>query len=356
MCRICGSFLKSEAEAGLKSNYTSSFGDHAAFRSLLLSSLFVVVAAAGLLYYYGHWSGPREKATAISSVELPQESWYRKSWWSYARGVPSVSQILAKNDEVSGKMLPPEIARTLALSGTISVGLDDCIGMNCNYTPVNPNQFKSQSGPTPGKVWADPKDQYQGKTFREFGRIEVASKIPDKSMRKAVASTPGGTYEKAEILEVFDGSAGAKRTNYVDRFGKVAKTEVEKMDPAKAAATKAELESMWKRNFADNTGQEVRGIELMNEKTVFAVTSKNKEGYPETHYFDSVTGFLVKMELKDFTIYLDDYRQFEQAKVPYTLYFRRLEGDGKFLWMRFDITEWKIGEYIDDSVFAVPAA
>jgi len=81
------------------------------------------------------------------------------------------------------------------------------------------------------------------------------------------------------------------------------------------------------------------------------ITSKNREGYPETRYFDAVFGFLVKMDTKDFAVYRDNYKPYEQAKIPGTLYDRRAEKEGYHSWLKMEVTDWKMGDYIDDSVF-----
>jgi len=44
----------------------------------------------------------------------------------------------------------------------------------------------------------------------------------------------------------------------------------------------------------------------------------------------------------------------KRAQIPYTIYYRRAESGGFHLWIKFEISEWKIGSPIDDSVFEIP--
>lgn len=85
------------------------------------------------------------------------------------------------------------------------------------------------------------------------------------------------------------------------------------------------------------------------------VTAKNRDGERETFYFDAVTGFLIKIDTPANSFFLEDYRPWGQGMLPYTVYLRQPEVGGFHTWIKIEISQWKIGEPIDDSVFAIPA-
>jgi hypothetical protein len=344
VCRLCGCFLKSEAEAGLRSNYTSSFSDNFAFRSLLLSTLAIVVVVAGLLYYYGHWSAPNDRdlemvAAVGPDAALPVNSWYRKSWWSYLRKHPTVDQILQKNDLIDGRTPTLEAAKTFTVSGKVSRADGDCYNAKCAA------DRKDAAGTPPGEG----ADNWFENTYRESGKVEFSAKFPDRVMRKVSGGAAGAQEKSPEVTEVFSGGSGSKTTRQPD-----GKAVTESLSAEKVSDAKAELKSFLKKDLTGNSGARVRGTEKLNDRTVFAVTSRNKEGERETYYFDTVTGYLVKMDLKEFAIFFEDYRPNEGATVPFTLYYRRAEKEGYYSWTKFEVESWKTGEYIDDAVFESP--
>ena len=146
----------------------------------------------------------------------------------------------------------------------------------------------------------------------------------------------------------------ASPVEFFDETGTKTNSEVEIMDQQKIESARAELASIWSKNFKDYTDLRLKGIEKVNERVAFAVVSKNQKGLPETFYFDSVTGFVIKVDTIDLSAYLEDYRPYEQSMLPYTMYYRRPEVGGYHMWIKFEIDEWKIGDYIDDSIFEIP--
>lgn len=384
ICRVCGCYLREGTLTGSKNPYSGSITDYPAFRSFIWTGVVLMVIAAGLYYVYNKFDAKPKVAASqlqpgmngqmntdgtMEDVTLPPDAWYNKSWWSYVSKTPSVKQILAKNNEANGKMLAPEVARTISISGKIWRAEKECFTAECwnKYEEQAWNQRQrsdldgrmvqvpaASSYPQPGPGGRPNNNAWRDRIYYEVGDVEVAAKIPDKSMRKASVTAPGATYPSTEVIEVFNGATGSKTIKQFDEAGKVTDSKVEVMDEGKIALMKLDMESMWKKDFSANRNQAVRGIEKLADRIVFAITSTNKQGEPEVHYFDSVTGYLVKMDLKGFSVYMDDYKPYERAMVPYTMYYRRAEGDGSYSWMKFEIKAWKIGDFIDDAVFQSP--
>ena len=199
-------------------------------------------------------------------------------------------------------------------------------------------------------------DNYKNLSFSEFGSIEVGAKIPDKIIKKAHARPlAGGPYRAIEIVEVFNGVAGRKTVDFYAADDKPAKSDVEVMDLQKVESARAELASLWASDFADHTDLRLRGIEKVNDRVAFAVASKNKKGMPETYFFDCVTGFVIKIETTELSTFLEDYRPYQQGMLPFAMYYRRPEPGGYHSWIRFEVSEWKIGGYLDDAMFEIPA-
>ena len=79
-----------------------------------------LLLSAGLIYFY------RSKAQAkipqlaawneTKEAELPSNSWYNNSWWSYVSSSPSVRQILKKNAEANGTTPSLEKSMNMLLS------------------------------------------------------------------------------------------------------------------------------------------------------------------------------------------------------------------------------------------------
>lgn len=198
-------------------------------------------------------------------------------------------------------------------------------------------------------------DNYKNLSFSEFGSVEVGAKIPDKIVKKAHARPlAGGPYRAIEMVEVFNGVAGRKTVDFYAGDDKPAKSDVEAMDAQKVESARAELASLWASDFGDHTDLRLRGIEKVNDRVVFAVASKNKKGMPEIHFFNCVTGFVIKIETTELSTFLEDYRPYQQGMLPFAMYYRRPEPGGYHSWIKFEVSEWKIGGYLDDSLFEIP--
>lgn len=373
VCRMCNCYLRPDGNTRQRDTFSNKTVGFGSFRGFIWVGI-VLALVVGAINYFHQMAilGPVAKPGEVNRVQasLPPDSWYAKSWLSYIKRTPTVNQVLEKSEEATGKMLAPQIAKTLSISGEFSYAVGDCFTKSC--MDDRQKQWEEQQrredfafdqytggrisraprGPAPMQtIVPKASDDWNNYAFRDMGAIEIATKLPAKFMKKASVTPPEGQYRKIEVLEVFNGSAGGKTTRYFDESGKPAKTENVAMDPGAAALAKIEMESLWKKNFKENSDQNVRGIEYLNEKVVFVITSKNKEGFEEVHYFDAVSGLPVKMDTKDFAVYFDNYKPYMAAKLPYTLHYRRAEAGGYHSWIQFDISEWKIGDYIDDSVF-----
>jgi hypothetical protein len=368
ICRSCGVYPRSGEDIFRKDRYTDPISEHPGFKGFIWSGLAVALMCAGMIYYYKR-EGPPPELPVAEMVALPANSWYNQSWWSYISKYPSVKQIIQKNDEVSGNMPAPEIARTLSLSGRISEAQGRCFTQVCagGGERPKPNWVKSPYGgliriknqPTVigpiQKPELEKLDKYDDLAFSEVGSVEVAAKLPGKIVKKARAKVPyGSTFRTVEVIEVFNGTTGRKTTDFIDEAGSKTSADVETMDQPKIERARAELASMWAWNFKEYTEMRFRGVEKVNDRVTFAVSSRNPEGMPETFHFDSVTGFVIKIDTIDFSTFLDNYRPYEKAVLPYTIHYRRPGTSGSYLWIKFEVDGWKIGDYLDDSMFEIP--
>lgn len=375
VCRVCGCYLRSDAETSMKALYVGSVTDHPGFKSWIIGGIIFVAVVSGLTYLAiqkKSSAGPTVAAAITKpqdkkpDVELPANSWYNQSWWSYVRKHPSPEQIIKKAGEVGGKSLAPQIAKTFAGSGRIAVARGNCITEGCGVQQAMRSALEKQTmagmgygqqttavkPPEPDpKPAARSNEDFLGYQYMDIGVLEVAAKIPDKTMKRATAIiAPGSDAASTEVREVFNGYAGSKITKYLDSTGKLIRAEKTTKSFDEMLATRDELEAMWKTGYSQNKDFVLKAVEKLNDSTVFAVASKNVNGEHETHYFDSVSGFLVKMEAKGMVVYFDDYRPYERAMMPYKFYYRKAE-NGVYLWIRADIDSWKIGDFIDEAIF-----
>lgn len=375
VCRVCGCYLRSDSETSLQSHYKANITDLPGFRNWVIAGAVFVTVISGMIYFATRKSTLSASVAAATTkpedkkpdVELPANSWYNQSWWSYVRKHPSPEQIIKKAIEAGGKSLSPEIAKTLTITGKVAVAQGNCLTQSCGINQVmkkalDRSTFNGgidygqrttivkppESGPKPA-----PKsnEDFKAYDYIETGIIDVAAKMPDKIMRRVTSVTaPGSDSSSLEMREVFNGYSGSKITKYLDRNENLLRASKDTKSFDQMAETRTELELMWRTNFLKDKEFELRGVEKLNDSTVFAIVSKNKAGERDTLYFDSVSGYLSKMDTKGMSVYFDDYRPYEQAIMPYKMYYRKDEND-MYVWMRVDIDSWKIGDFVDEAVF-----
>ena len=369
-CKVCGAYLRA-AEAN-ENPLSHGFSDHPAFKGWVLIVGVVLLLSAGLIYFY------RSKAQAAipqlaawnetKEVELPSNSWYNNSWWSYVSNSPSVRQILKKNAEANGTTPSLDTARTLSFSGKMSHAMGSCFEQFCvdeaerrmaEYEKNLPPYLKrSNSGVI--RVGPKPKpetsDKYDKLNFSEFGNLELLVKMPDRMLKKATAINPyDESHRRVQVMEFFNGMEGKRITDYFDASDNKVKSDEDIMDAQQVKTARVDQESLLGRDFDDYTDMELRKLEKVNERVAFVVIAKNRGGERETFYFDAVTGFLIKIDTPLNSFFLDDYRPWGKGMLPYKVYLRQPELGGFHTWMKIEIAEWKIGDPIDDSVFEIPA-
>lgn len=366
-CRVCGAYLSAAEEN--ENPLSHGVSDHPAFKGYLLIVGVVLLLSAGLIYFYK--SKPRgalAASTGSKEVELPSNSWYNDSWWSYVSSSPSLKQILKKNEEANGKTPSLDTAITLSFSGKVSRAIGSCFEQFCvdeaerrmaeqeKRVPPEFRRFYSSAIRVGPKPIPETSDKYDKLNFSEFGQLELLVKMPDRMVRKATAINPyDDSQRRVEVIEFLNGVEGKRITDFFDVFDKKVKSDVDTMDAQQVKSARVEQASLLGKDFGDYTDMELRRLEKVNERVAFVVSAKNQNGEPETFYFDAVTGFLIKIDTPLNAFFLDDYRPWRLGMLPYTVYVRQPELGGFHTWMKIEIAEWKIGEPIDDSLFEIPA-
>ena len=367
VCRVCGAYLR-EAEAQ-ESSLSYGLSDYPAFKAFLVIVVVVLLGGGGIIYF-GR-TKPRPDITDGSvpkEIVLPSNSWYNDSWWSYVSSSPSVKQILQKNEEANGETPSFKIARTLSFSGKMSRAVGTCFEQMCidemNRRIAEEQRNMPHSWRLPPnvltKIGAERKpetsDKYDQLSFSDFGTIELLVKIPDRMVRRVTAINPQDeTHRLVQISEFFNGVEGRRITDYFDALSNKVKSEVNVMDAQQVESAKLERASLLGKDFDNYKDMELRGLEKVAERIAWAITANNRDGLREKFYFDAVTGFLIKMDTPLNSVYFDDYRPWGQGMLPYKVYFRQAELGGFHSWIKIEITEWKIGDPIEDSVFETPA-
>ena len=366
VCRVCGAQLRT-AEP-YENPLSSGFSDHPAFKGYLLLVLGVVLLGAAVIYFLK--PTPRTDTagvTASKETVLPSNSWYNESWWSYVSSSPSLRQILKKNEEVNGQTPSIEIARTFAFSGKMSRAMGSCFEQACLDEQQRQLVQAQSRAPAGFKIPAhvikqlsaekkpETSDNYNNLGFSELGKLELLVKIPDRMVRKVTVINPyDETQRTVQISEIFNGVQGKRITNYFDALDNRVKSDVNIIEAQQIESARMEQASMLGKNFDGYTDMEFRGLEKVNDRVAFMVSANNRNGHPEKFFFDSVTGFLIKLETPFNALYFDDYRPFRQGMLPHTIYLRQPELGGFHSWMKIQIDEWKLGDPLEDSLFEIP--
>jgi hypothetical protein len=329
--------------------------------------LLLLIAGGSIYFFYANFSRPAAaaKRPASRDAALPTASWHNRSWWSLVTKYPSAEEVFAKYGQVNNEAAGP--AATIAIAGRFSQAPGLCYTQACrdsandNFVdPATGYKLKvikvppPEGAPTPIPVSESPtRDAHESLRYVELGTIEVSVKSPDKSLKKVTARQPGAG-DWVEIVELFSGDSGIRSTISGSSSRGPSSPNVLSMTAAEVEAAKAELESLSKRNFADVKNASVAAVEKVNDAVVFVVTAQNKQGLEETYYFDAISGQILKVDTKGFSVYFENFKPSPSGPYPTTIFYRREEEDGHHAWIKFEVDKWEAGNAIDDSVFRLP--
>lgn len=104
---------------------------------------------------------------------------------------------------------------------------------------------------------------------------------------------------------------------------------------------------------------EVKGKQKVGDKEAFVVLATPTEGSPETLYFDTQSGLLIRQEIVAVTpqgemkmdVYLEDYKDVDGVKIPFTI---KQNSDAFSFLIKF--TEFKHNVAIEDAKFNKPTS
>lgn len=173
------------------------------------------------------------------------------------------------------------------------------------------------------------------------GVIESFSKNPNKSL--IVTTIPGyGTASEGydgQIAWAQDPTSGLRQ-----------KKGEELIQAKRAADFGGNLRSQYSKF-------ELKGMEKVGEKDTYVIVGMTSEGKPETFYFDTQTGMLLRQDtmyvsaMGEFPVksFLEDYKEFEGIMMAYTT--RQIVAGSTII---MKVEEVKTNVAIDDAKFAMP--
>lgn len=205
-------------------------------------------------------------------------------------------------------------------------------------------------------------DQILDKYVRAIGGKAAVEKITSRVMKGSLVA-PGGRalleiYEKLpnKFLVIIDGPVSGMRQNGFN--GTIAWSQqrngIREMSGPQVENFKREhdlhREIKLKTFYPKLT---CKGKERINDRETFVVEAAAADSIPETMYFDTQTGLLIRRDvtIQDVSLqaYFEDYREVDGIKLPFTI--RRVRTD--FSWTnKFD--EVKHNVPIDESKFDMP--
>lgn len=173
------------------------------------------------------------------------------------------------------------------------------------------------------------------------GAIETFSKSPNKIL---IVTTIAGF---GVISEGYDGQTAWTQ----DPASGLRQKKGEELSQAKRGADFAgTLRSQYSKF-------ELKGTEKVGEKDTYVIVGMTSEGKPETFYFDTQTGLLLRQDtmyvsaMGEFPAksFIEDYKEFEGMMLPYTT--RQIAAGSTII---IKIEEVKTNVAIDDAKFAMP--
>jgi hypothetical protein len=364
ICAQCGCalrFYKKEDIRSLKGD--SVLSSHLA-RSFLIVVFILATLVGGFYYVVKNMEDAKNKAAAgiaEEQIELPADGWHKSNLRNFYRELPTVDEILAKNNRATSKAAPSSTNfQTLALKGSISFADGDCVTDLCadkiaeaamredqiemsrvnGYQPrvFTKDQFKSKIT-----------DDYDLPEYQAAGVLEAYRKAPDKVLRKMSVGVPRQT-RKLETIEAFDGFTGWKKS-LVSENRQTLSESVSILAGLELEALKNSVSAL-KNDYSSKTMKFARLKKVKN--SVNFVLENLSFDKSELIYFDAVSGLITKIESGDNTCYLMSYAEYGDVKLPSVMYFRTIAEDGYVVWMKVENIAWTINESLDDAMFAKP--
>lgn len=351
LCRHCGSVLSTFGNGETSNLHSFSISDLPYFKWIIgivaFSTLFMVVFMHFFKNTGEDFSGSEMPAAERVRLVLPENSWYNESLWSYVRSDPFVWQILKKNKQVSGIEIDPNQLGMLRITGNLLATKTPLRSSICgkNYT------FKNQpDDPVFIANYPSCENSYH-LSYQELGKMEITIKKPDKMLRIINSQSPN--LGNLKVLEGLSDKGAWRKTINSNSKGQILNTKTEDLSPHETLEAQQQIESIWKTNITDFKNPEFAGLKAVNEVITFVVKS-TKNGEPHTFYFDSVTGYLIKLDTPQMTMFLLNYKDYEGTKLPSVFVYRTSEKADEYLWLWVEIRDWKTGGVVEDSIFEKP--
>lgn len=367
ICLKCGCALKLYKTEEAVTMQGESILNSPGIRSMLII-LLLVVTGVGTAFYFTKTSNLRAAANQpaqlsqnqpkVEEVKLPTDSWYQPSIWNFYREMPTVEEILKKNNEATSKYLKTNNFKTLSLSGKLSVANGGCAVDKCAQEEKKKSQLRANLGDLTEKYRAERDlaafkvglvDYFEQFEYRELGTIEAVIKFPDKIYRK-VSITPPGQAKFTENTEGYDGLVGWRKT-FVRENGQTLENSVKTLMETELFELKNSV-GAWGNNFSSKNLSFVE-MKKIKGKVQF-VLKKDDSTKGETIYFDAVTGFVTQINSHDMNCYLSFYSDQDGYKMPSYMFFRTITPDGNAVFLRAESLVWKIDRSVEDSIFAKP--
>jgi CubicO group peptidase (beta-lactamase class C family) len=180
------------------------------------------------------------------------------------------------------------------------------------------------------------------------GDSEIYAASPNKRM-EITRIKVGSCYEE-DVLEGFNGTVGWSNS---DRFRKLEGAELAVKKREAEFYREIKLKELYPRMI-------LNGTEKIGDRLAYVLNATPAEGDPEKMYFDIETGLLVRIDMEKyfakylrvpFQMFLDDYREIDGVKQPFT--FRYISPELKIIY-RFN--EIKHNTVIEDAKINLPGS
>ncbi len=359
-CRNCRSYLLANNGRG--------FANKKSRRSALISSFaffaIAILAILGILFFFMKrdeksgayiFAGFTTRSYPKNANVMPN-GWFKPTLQEIFRKYPTIEEIIQKNAEATKSISSHDEVETFSIYGKFSVSKGECFRTKCEEpqkTQTNLGQFPTNISVPDNtinvKTMEISKNAFE-RTYEEIGTIECQMKKPDKLLRRIIVKNSTAFFNSSEITEVFNAGKGWKETAKLSEFGTKI-NRIQDLDAGESVKLKEDLSAIQQNRFFGVSNIEFQGTERIIDKVAYVVTRQNKDLRPETLYFDSVSGHLIKTDLDQFSVFYSDFSESNGTILPHTIYYRYDKGTGFYLWLKFEVFEWKVNEGIEDSNF-----
>ncbi len=357
ICRHCGSYLKSAESANI---HSFSLSDILYIKWLIgffvFGVLFIVVVSYSQTKSGGNYLIDPNMSAAENEVnkdvEIPAASWYNQSYWSYVSSGPSIQQILEKNKEVSGKEIYPDTVDTYQLSGTISgfkmkLQGDMCYGLSeDDLKKSGDKRFEGILQTSSGC-----KDYFQNE-YQDLGSMRIIMKKPDMVLK--ITNSKNAERTDQIIYEGFNKNTAWRKTQVSTGGYGSYNTKIEDLSSEELLKAQNQINSTIRESNEKYSDAEYIGLRKVNKRVAFTI-KKTANGVERTFYFDAVTGFIIKVDMPEMSMFMEEYKDFNGTQFPSVFYYRFSEKKDEYLWLKVENLNWTFDEYFDDSIFLKPA-